>query len=89
MLQSTRVRRSIFCTHSLCCLKFSPFETEILVVAFVHRDFVVAHVNDLVCKCSDQMLVMTDEDDSSGKVNKSLFQHINRINVQVVGGLVK
>ena len=61
----------------------------VVVVAAVDRNLAVTDVDDAVGHGAHQMLVVADQHDGAGEVLQGALEHIHRVNVQVVGGLVQ
>ena len=64
------------------------FEEVVVVVAIVDRDLAVADVDDAVGHSAHQVLVVADQHNGTGEVLQSVLEHVHRVDVQVVGGLV-
>ena len=61
----------------------------VVVVAVVDRDLAIADVDDAVGHGADQVLVVADQHDGAGEVLQGVLEHVHRVDVQVVGGLVQ
>ena len=61
----------------------------VLVVAVVDCDLVVAHVDDLVGYGTHEVLVVANEHDRARKVLERTFEHVNRVDIKMVGRLVQ
>ena len=61
----------------------------VVVVAVVDRDLAVADVDDAVGHGAHQVLVMADQHDGAGEVLQGVLEHVHRVDIQVVGGLVQ
>ena len=61
----------------------------VVVVAVVDRDLAVADVDDAVGHGAHQVLVVADQHDGAGEVLQGVLEHVHRVDVQVVGGLVQ
>ena len=61
----------------------------VVVVAVVDRDLAVADIDHAVGNGAHQVLVVADQHDGAGEVLQGVLEHIHRVDVQVVGGLVQ
>ena len=64
-------------------------EEVVVVVAVVDRDLAVTDVDHAVGHGAYQVLVVADQHDGTGEVLQGVFEHVHRVDVQVVGGLVQ
>ena len=61
----------------------------VVVVAVVDRDLAVADVDHAVGHGAHQVLIVADQHDGAGEVLQGVLEHVHRVDVQVVGGLVQ
>ena len=59
-----------------------------VVVAHVHLDLAVVDIHDVGTHGVQEVTVVADHDDGAGEVQQEVLQPVDRVNVQVVGGLV-
>ena len=61
----------------------------VIVVAVVDRDLAIADVDHAVGHSAYQVLVVADQHDGAGEVLQGVLEHVHRVDVQVVSGLVQ
>ena len=61
----------------------------VVIVAVIDRDLTIADVDDTVGHGTHQVLIVADQHDGAGEVLQSVLEHVHRVDVQVVGGLVQ
>ena len=61
----------------------------VVVVAVIDRDLAIADVDHAVGHGSHQVLVVANQHDGAGEVLQGVLEHVHRVDVQVVSGLVQ
>ena len=61
----------------------------VVVVAVIDRDLAIADVDHAVGHGAHQVLVVANQHDGAGEVLQGVLEHVHRVDVQVVSGLVQ